>query len=136
MRHKEESHFPRSEQRGRRIDKSIPAPTMLRLKLLPTTIAHLFFVAIFSLSILDARESKPEKRRNPYKEPGSEFTFYKSGDPFKDWNPVRKWAAADGRKLKAKILEVRDGNSLFLLPGNKKMPIPISRFSEEDHHHR
>lgn len=99
------------------------------MKLKPTGIA-LFVgsVVILNFSILAGQE----ERRNPYRELGSQFAFLKTGDPLADWNSLREWTASDGRKLRAKILGVKDGTGQFLLPGNRKMAIPLSRFGEED----
>ncbi|MDF1812749.1 MAG: hypothetical protein P1V20_11065 [Verrucomicrobiales bacterium] len=91
------------------------------------------FLPIFLLLPAFAEEPKSgADRKNPYLALDSYFCFAETGDPLNDWNSVREWTAADGRTMKAKILSVQNGTGDFLLPGNQKVHIPLTRFCAED----
>ncbi|MGI9243144.1 MAG: hypothetical protein ACR2RV_20270, partial [Verrucomicrobiales bacterium] len=60
------------------------------------------------------------------------FEFLKSGDPLTDWAAEREWVSADGRKLTARVVELRGTDCDFVLPGGKLVKIELSKLSERD----
>ena len=89
-------------------------------------------VLTFAATAIPVNAQKMEKVTNYPFQKVDEFKFLKSGNPISDWNPVREWTSADGRKLKAKIIAVKDEVGEFQTAKNKTTKIPFARLSKED----